>query len=145
MRFEKSVVINAPAEKVFAYVSDLTNMSEWGSFMTQVVKTSEGPIGVGTTFDAGGKQFGKHTDKTTVTELVPGKRFVAESRGDAGHTLNSFVVEDQGGTTKLTKALEFVKKSASSTLGTPLVKRIAPKGLEKDLARIKANIEGSVA
>lgn len=145
MRFEKSIVINAPADKVFAYVSDLANMSEWGSFTTAVVKTSDGPIGVGTTFDAGGKQFGKHTDKTTVTEYTPGKRFASESTGDAGHTRNTFELEDQGGATKLTKALEFVKRNLSTTLASPVVKRAVPKSLEKDLSRIKANVEGSAS
>ena len=143
MRFEKSTLINASADKVFAYVSDLTNMKDWGGFTTGVRKTSDGPIAVGSTFEADGKQFGKHTDKTTVTQFSPGKRFESESHGDAGHSRNWFELEDQSGSTKLTKGMEFVKPALLTRLSSGVVKVVAPKGLVKDLAKIKANIEGS--
>jgi uncharacterized protein YndB with AHSA1/START domain len=143
MRFEQSIVINAPADKVFAYVSDLTKLPEWGQFGNEVRQTSSGPVGVGTTFDTSGKQFGKHTDHVTVTEYVPGKKFALEVKGDAGDVRNWFELADQGGGTKVTKVQEFTKPAMSTKMFSPVVKRLAPKGLLKDLEKIKARIEGT--
>ncbi|MEX2557247.1 MAG: SRPBCC family protein [Actinomycetota bacterium] len=144
MRFEQTIVINAPADKVFAYVSDLTKLPEWGQFGNEVRQTSQGPVGVGSTFDTSGKQFGKHTDHVTVTEYVPGKKFTVEVTGDAGDVRNWFELAEQGtGSTNVTKGQEFTKPAMSARLSKPVIKRLAPKGLMKDLEKIKARIEGT--
>jgi uncharacterized protein YndB with AHSA1/START domain len=144
MRFEQSIVVNAPAEKVFEYVSDLTKLPEWGQFSTAVRQTSQGPVGVGSTFETDGKQFGNHTDICTISEYVPGKKFAIEAKGDAGDVKNSFVIAEEGATTRLTKVQEFTKPALSARLAKPVISRLAPKNLMKDLEKIKANIEGSV-
>jgi uncharacterized protein YndB with AHSA1/START domain len=143
MRFEQQITINAPAGKVFDYVSDMSKLTEWGSFSHEVRQTSTGPLGVGATFDTAGKQFGKHTDKVTVTEYEPGKKFVVEAKGDAGHVRNWFELEDLGGSTRLTKGQEFIAPALSTKIFSPVVRKVAPKGIMKDLERIKAKIEGA--
>lgn len=143
MRYEASLVINAPADKVFAYVSDFEKLSEWGGFANVIRKTSQGPAGVGSTYECDGKQFGKHTDSVTVTEHIPGKLFATETMGDAGHSRNSFELEDQGGSTKLTKVMEFPKPALTTRLAAPVLMWMAPNNLRKDLQRIKAKIEGT--
>jgi len=143
MRFEQSIVINASADKVFAYVSDLERLPEWGAFKNAVRKTSDGPVGVGTTYETDGSQFGRHTDKVTVTEYVPGKKFTLEVHGDAGHVMNWFELADESGGTKLTKGQDFIKAALSTTIFSPVVRMVAPKGLMKDLQNIKGKIEAS--
>ncbi len=143
MRFEQSIVINAPADKVFAYVSDLTKLPEWGQFGNAVRQTSQGAVGVGSTFETDGKQFGKHTDRVTVTEYVPGKKFAVEVTGDAGDVRNWFELADQGGGTLVTKGQEFTKPAMATKLFSPVVKRNAPKGLMKDLEAIRSRIEAT--
>src|SRR5437867_2066620 len=136
MKFEGSTVVNAPADKVFAYVSDLTKLSDWGKFTTGVRKTTDGPIGVGTTYETDGKQFGKHTDKVTITEFVPGKVFATESKGSAGYSRVTMQVEPQGEATKLTRIHEFLKPSVATTIFSPMVKKLAPQNLSLDLEKI---------
>jgi uncharacterized membrane protein len=143
MRYEQSLVVNAPADKVFTYVSDLEKLPEWGGFGNVVRKTSQGPVGVGSTYESDGKQFGKHTDTVTVTEYVPGKIFAIEAQGDTGHTRNSFELEAQGGSTKVTKVLHFLKPALTTRLAAPMLRSMAPKNLKNDLQKIKANIEGT--
>jgi uncharacterized protein YndB with AHSA1/START domain len=143
VRYEQSIVVNAPADKVFAYVSDITKLSEWGGFGNVVRPTSHGEVAVGSTYECDGKQFGKHTDNVTVTEYVPNKRFVSETKGDTGHSRNTFELEEQGGATKVTKVLEFVKPALTTRLAGPVLKKMAPTNLAKDLERIKARIEGT--
>jgi uncharacterized protein YndB with AHSA1/START domain len=143
MRYERSIVVNAPAPEVFAYVSDLTRLPEWGGFDNAVRQTSEGSLGVGSTYECDGKQFGKHTDEVTVTEYVVNKRFVTETKGYTGHSRNTFDLEEQGGSTKVTKVLEFIKPAITTRLAAPVLKKMAPGNLAKDLERIKARIEGT--
>jgi uncharacterized membrane protein len=144
MRYEQSVVVNAPADAVFAYISDLTKLPEWGIFSNVVRETSDGDVHVGSTYECDGKQFGKSvTDNVTVVEYVPGKRFVTETKGETGVSRNTFELEGQAGATKVTKVLEFLKPALVTRLGSPMLRFMAPKNLGKDLEKIKANIEGT--
>ena len=47
---EHTVVIDRPIEEVFAFVTDPDNVSLWQSTSLETEQTSEGPVGVGTTF-----------------------------------------------------------------------------------------------
>jgi carbon monoxide dehydrogenase subunit G len=98
-RFKQSVVINRPAERVFAFVSDFENDPPW-SGVAQVRRSPAGPVGVGTTFRLRQRFLGRSleivmeviryqpnhviTVKTTSTRFVSmtGTRLV-EPAGDA--------------------------------------------------------------
>jgi len=49
VEFEECVVINRPAKEVFAFISNLENDPPWTK-AAEARRTSDGPIGVGTTF-----------------------------------------------------------------------------------------------
>jgi uncharacterized membrane protein len=49
-RVATSVVINRPPEEVFEFVSNFENNPRWQSGMHEARITSEGPLGVGTTY-----------------------------------------------------------------------------------------------
>jgi uncharacterized protein YndB with AHSA1/START domain len=49
-KLEISTVINRPVEEVFAFLSNPENWPKWISGSIEAKKTSEGPIGVGTTW-----------------------------------------------------------------------------------------------
>ncbi len=50
IEFEVAVDIDAPVDEVFGYSADNLNDPEWMGPVTRVEKTTEGPVGVGTTF-----------------------------------------------------------------------------------------------
>jgi len=50
IKFEKSIFINRPQQEVFDYVTDLGNDPKWQSAIESVERTSEGPIGAGSTW-----------------------------------------------------------------------------------------------
>ena len=45
-----SELINQPVDKVFTYATDPNKLPEWGEGIQDVELTSEGPMGVGTTY-----------------------------------------------------------------------------------------------
>jgi uncharacterized protein YndB with AHSA1/START domain len=50
IRIEKSVVINRPLAEVFEYVANFEDYAQWATEVVEAKKTSEGPLGVGTTY-----------------------------------------------------------------------------------------------
>ena len=62
-RVESTVTIERPVEDVFAYVLDLeANGPAWCADLESVEKTSEGPVGAGTTFRQVQNVMGKRRD-----------------------------------------------------------------------------------
>ena len=59
-RFEESVEIARPPEDVFAFVADPVNDARWTPQAEEVRKTSEGPLGVGSTFEVVVSLLGRH-------------------------------------------------------------------------------------
>ncbi len=48
IKVEKSIVIDRPAEEVFAFVADQTNAPRWQSGLVEVRRTTAGALGIGT-------------------------------------------------------------------------------------------------
>lgn len=69
--------VACPAERAFACCTDLANLPKIVPAIVRVVLMTEGPIGVGTTYQETRMMFGREATETfTVTEYVPGRRFV---------------------------------------------------------------------
>jgi carbon monoxide dehydrogenase subunit G len=47
----KSVFIPKPVDDVFAYLADFSNTAEWDPGVAEATQTSEGAVGLGSTFD----------------------------------------------------------------------------------------------
>ena len=52
---ERSTTIDAPAERVFDYVADITRHPEWAGHKLEVVVKSQGPVQAGSTFETVGQ------------------------------------------------------------------------------------------
>ena len=50
IEFRNQVVVERPVDEVFGFVSDFRNIPKWNYYVLDVNKTSDGPIGVGTTY-----------------------------------------------------------------------------------------------
>jgi len=74
-RIEESVEIKRPADKVFAYSTDVKNWPKWQTIIAAAEQTSPGLVGVGTTFKGTVHMMGlsmKWTSQATQYE-PPGK------------------------------------------------------------------------
>ena len=142
----QQVTINAPAEKVFNYVADISKHGEWGNpgQKLQVEKTSAGPIGQGSTFKSTGQQFGTQNDTITITEYVPNQRVAFESQGKAGLFRHAFEIAPAGSGVQLTKSADVLKAGFPFVLFQPMVQMfVLPGALKSDLGRIKAKLEAA--
>ncbi|HEX2153752.1 MAG TPA: SRPBCC family protein [Acidimicrobiia bacterium] len=50
MQFLNAVDIERPIEEVFAYLADFENIPDWNYAIVETQKTSEGPVGIGSTY-----------------------------------------------------------------------------------------------
>ena len=135
--------INAAPEEVFAYLSDLEKHPEWSHCM-EIEKTSEGPVGVGSSYRSRGKNFGITANETVeVTEHQPNERFGWRTTGAMGMKFGwSFEMTPQEGGTLLIERFEppsglmgsFISLTAGSS---------TRKAMQEGLGRIKEKLEGA--
>jgi uncharacterized protein YndB with AHSA1/START domain len=139
--FRKETTIQKSPDEVFAYVSDMNRHGEWGGHELEVKQTSAGPIGVGATFSSLAKQFGTQHENQTVTEYVPGQRFVFEATGALGLARHTFELTAANGGTTVLKSMELVKPTFLARISALKIGMDQPKAMEQDLANIKKKLE----
>lgn len=116
-RIERSVVINAPVSKVFAFAADPANLPSIWPALEQVRDVKPQPNG-GSAFDyvynMGGMRFSGHTD---TIEFIPDARLVTQSKSGVENVFNwTFAPENAG--TRVTIQVDY-------KVPVPLVGKIA--------------------
>ena len=107
MRMEHSVVIERPIDEVFELATCLRRCVIWRSALLTSTKTSDGPVGVGTTFDQDVRMLGKtRTNTAVITEYEPPRRFVYRHVNGLSDYQARFLFEPVGNGTRFTVDLE---------------------------------------
>ncbi len=73
LSWKGQIVVNAPVGRVFSELADFTSHPNWNKSIASVQKTSEGPVGVSSTFETRARDV-TATRYVEVTEFVPGER-----------------------------------------------------------------------
>jgi uncharacterized protein YndB with AHSA1/START domain len=144
-RFEDRISIQAPAGRVFEYVSDFARHGEWGGHGLEVKKPSEGVAAVGSTFSTTAKAFGTQREQSTITELTPNSAFAWDSTGALGRVHHWFSLAEDAGSTTLSKGAEMLEPTFLAKVTSWKLSKDIPKGIHSDLANIKAKLEGSAS
>lgn len=140
-----SIVVHAPAEHIWALVTDITRTGEWSPENTGAVwlDGATGPA-VGARFK-GSNRRGKTKWSTTcrVTVADPPREFAFETgREGKPETLWRYLLEPAGaGDTKLTESFELVKPLGSVS---NFITRITT-GVRDRRADLETNVEASLA
>jgi hypothetical protein len=94
VKIEESVEIKVPAEKAFAYTTEAKRWPEWQSFIVEAEQTSQGQVGIGTTFKGKNRMMGL-TMKwiAKVTEYDPNTKW-AKNIICGGMIINEHVTYD---------------------------------------------------
>jgi carbon monoxide dehydrogenase subunit G len=140
-RVEQSVVVERPAEEVFAYLTDPARIGEWQSSVVSARLDGEGPMRVGARVIETRRLLGKRIDaRMEVVEHDPPRRFTIEAvSGPVPFRVRSVLAEVDGGT-----RLEAVVEGEPGTffrLAEPLVVRAVERELRGNLQMFKDRLE----
>jgi uncharacterized protein YndB with AHSA1/START domain len=118
------VVVNAPVERMFDCVADIPRYGEWLLPGTPE-KTSEGPVGVGSTFTFTPRIWWFVRAKLKLTEFVAHERLAWEWETMGIRLLRSFELQPAGGGTRITHGDEWLHfgpfLTVIAVLGMPFV------------------------
>ena len=141
VRAEVSTTIKRPVEEVFAVMSDASKNPKWASGISETTKTSDGPIGVGTTWHGVGKFLGRRIESdTTYTEFEANRKFTAELTTPFPATIAfSFVAVADG--TRVNQVFDG-EPGGFFKLAGPLLVAAAKRQFKNDLDTFRDLMEG---
>jgi hypothetical protein len=137
MTVEDAIYIEALPDVVWAVTVDVERWPEWTPTVTALVRVDDGPFGLGST--ARIKQPGQPASEWTVTEFVPGRRFVWATRRPGLRMRASHEVEaaDSGTSSVLRVEIEGVM----GVLFWPLLRGAVRRALSQENRGLKARCE----
>ena len=140
------VHIDRSPEDVFALLSDITNHSQWSKTAYRTEKTSDGPVGVGTTYKSWGWLPGKgkeYPNEVKITAFDPGRRFAFDAADPRGPVIPSdFVLTPEGGGTKVERTMTMTKPDGFQGVMWPVIFPMLVKpAIQKNLDMLKAKLE----
>jgi uncharacterized membrane protein len=98
-RIEASTTVKRPVSEVFAVLSDPSNTPKWSSGMQTITKTSDGPIGVGSTYHSTAKLLGRRVEgDSKVLEFEADRRIAVAGTSPFPVTITYAVTSADGGT-----------------------------------------------
>jgi ligand-binding SRPBCC domain-containing protein len=137
------IEIARPRADVSAFASDPDNTTAWYENIRSVVWQSPRPLAVGTRLEFVAQFVGRRLAYTyEVVELIPGERFVMRTAQGPFPMETTYVWEDAGGATRMTLRNRG-EPAGFAKLSAPMVAAAMRRANRKDLARLKAVLEGA--
>jgi carbon monoxide dehydrogenase subunit G len=140
----QSVTVDRPVEEVWAFIGRFENTTRWSRGVLEARRTSDGPLGVGSTLQTVVKAFGRRrTADYLVTEYEPNHAFAFEVTSGPMTSRARYSVEPVGAATRLTASGE-AEATGLSRLLTPVIIPILKRHSQDDLVNVKRILEGPV-
>lgn len=103
MRFESSIDINAPAERIWALIDKLEEWPQWMPSIKKIERVSKGPLTVGSQLSVTVKVSGFTLRLLmTIAEFVPERNVVLEGKALGTKLTRFYALEPVDGRTKIT-------------------------------------------
>lgn len=144
-KFINTIEIDRPIDKVFEYVADPNNRSQWDKDLVETRRTSEGELGVGATsvdvYSMGGRRM---EFQTSIIDWSPPNalawRGVAGSMAAEGHW--TFAETDRG--TRVDLAMEMSTSNLLFKLMSPLMSGQIKKQMATNADSMKRAAEAQI-
>jgi uncharacterized membrane protein len=141
MAVEMSIQINRPVEEVFAFLSNFENNPRWQSTSVEAKKISDGPVGVGTTYQAVTSMLGRRINsEQEITEYEPNRLVSRKSTaGPFPFEIHVGFEQAEGGT-RINASIDGEPRGFFK-LAEPLLERALKRQFDSDLANLKDMME----
>jgi uncharacterized protein YndB with AHSA1/START domain len=106
MKFSNTITINRPAAEVFAFLAHFENLPRWNYAISETVKETPGPVGVGSRYRQTRTIPDRSEETFTVTEFEP--HHMLSIRGDLGPFQGdiTYLLEPAGSGAALTNTMD---------------------------------------
>ena len=140
-RIEESVEIKRPADEVFAYTTEAKSWPKWQSFIMEAEQTSQGQIGVGTTFKGTNRMMGLSMKwAAKVTEYEPNRKWGKNITSGSTTIEEQLTFDPIEGGIKFTLVYD-MKVGGFLKLFSPMVVSTMRKETKKSLSNLKSILE----
>lgn len=110
-KVSKTVTLPRPPEEVFNYLADFSTTEAWDPGIVKAEKTSDGPVGVGSTFHLVSNFRGREVPVTyEITEYEPISRFVIVGTNKNFTGTDEIVISPSGEGTRVDYTADFRMK-----------------------------------
>lgn len=107
-RVESSILVNAPSDEVWEFISDIDRLPEWAPDINRVAYESDGEIGEGTVYrESGGSGPRDAESEWKITEWDPPRRQVHRTDEGPLKLRVTFELDPSNGYTRLHQSIEF--------------------------------------
>lgn len=140
MHFTNHVTVERSPHEVFEYLANFENVPQWNHAIVETRKTSEGPVGVGTTYSQTRSLPSPSQEEFQVTEFEPDQRLAI--RGDLGPfegTL-TYQLESAADGTRLTNSAD-LQAHGLLKLAAPLAGNRVGDAVAANLEKLKEILE----
>ena len=142
--FDIATVINRPVDEVFAFLVDTDKAPDWNPQVTEARKTSDGPLGVGTTFLYVGRFLGRRFESVSeCTEYAPNDKFSTKTISGPFHLEIDNTLSSVDGGTRLATVYRGESRGFFK-LAEPVMVRLTKKQFETATENLKALLEAEV-
>jgi uncharacterized membrane protein len=137
IQVDVSIDIDTPVEKVFKYSTNNDNDPAWMEEVVKVRKTSDGPIGVGSTFINYVEFLGRSIeDSHEIVEYEPNKSMTIVQKTGPVPFKATYLYQPLEGGTRFSMQIE-AEPGGFFKLATPLVRRQLKTQFERNLKNLK--------
>lgn len=136
---EQTAEVAAPAEEVYAFLSEIANLPRWQSGVVEATQTSPGPMAVGATATIERRIMGQRVRaELRVAELVPNRRIVLETDTSGLHLEASVAIEPVDvGHARVTFGMALNATSFFMQAVEPMAAQAAESDIGESLARLQ--------
>ena len=139
--FQIVAVINCPVSKVFSAMDDLEKIPNWNPGVTEVRRTDDGPIKVGSAVVYVGKFLGRSFESCAeYVEYVPNERSATRTVSGPFHLEIENIFEAVDGGTRLTSTFRGESRGFFK-LAEPVVVRLTKRQFETATENFKELLE----
>ena len=139
--FENTVTIRRSPKDVFAFLANFENIPTWNYAISEIKKTSPGPVGVGTTYRQLRSIPSRSEEGFQVTVFEPTSRL--EIHGDIGPftATISYLLAPTNDGTRLTNVVDLELSSGPLRLAAPLAASRVQTAVAANLDTLKQLLE----
>lgn len=141
MRTTTTIDVEGAPDEVFAFLADARNNPTWQKGMHSCTWTSDGPIGVGSTYDQVASMAGRAIRSSFVVEaFAPGRSITIQTTESTFPIRVTRSVEPIDGGARVTAVVEGGPTGLLARLVAPLLDRMVTRSIEADYRRLREHV-----